>query len=196
MTRHERGEPLPSGEGEPPDADRATLDRAALQAAIRCADADEKALFWSRLSFAASLFTVLAIVFSIAQYFEQRERWRVEHSLAYIRDGWNASLTDASLTLGRLYDRYLETDTADTTFFAFARGRDGDAPHHFGVVVTYWEQIALCVENDICDGDVLRAYIGEGDAPLFLAACPMILDYRRHAASYATRAERFLGVVC
>jgi len=140
---------------------------------------------------------VLAILFagaySLLEYIEHKKAVKVERSLSYVEHYRDSSTTEAKLFLNQLladnhqklaqilnakYDNETALNTAYNSFIVKITNKPS-VQRNLEVAFSFFEEVAICVERELCDQQVIHSFFSNDAKALFNSFSPYVCSLRQ-----------------
>lgn len=131
--------------------------------------------------------------YALLEYIEHKQSVKVERSLSYVEDYRGGSSADAKLYLNQLlatnqdmltqilskeYSNNTQLNTAYNDFIIQIT-KDSTVQRNLEISFSFYEEVAICVERKLCDGDVVQSFFVDDAKALFNAYYPYICSLRK-----------------
>lgn len=128
-------------------------------------------------------------IFAMVQYLEYKHTVKVERSMEYVREfSSNDAIVKARARVNSAIQNYSEQLTKELTSGSGAAGKyeksiialvakEGLA-NELDSLFYFFEELALCVETELCDGDVAKSFFARDAVELFHSFYPYICQKR------------------
>jgi hypothetical protein len=132
-----------------------------------------------------SWLSVVAVVFAggyaLLEYIEHKQDVKVERSLSYVESYRDGNIADAKLSLNQtlaLHQTSKQLNNAYTQFI-LKTTEDQDVQRNIEIAFSFYEEIAICVERQLCDSEVIQSFFINDARALFNAYFPYVCSLRK-----------------
>jgi hypothetical protein len=144
-----------------------------------------------------SWLSVVAVVFAggyaLLEYIEHKQDVKVERSLSYVESYRDGNIADAKLSLNQTLalhqdslTQLLSTPNQTSkqlnnayTQFILKTTEDQDVQRNIEIAFSFYEEIAICVERQLCDSEVIQSFFINDARALFNAYFPYVCSLRK-----------------
>lgn len=140
---------------------------------------------------------VLAVVFAggyaLLEYIEHKQDVKVERSLSYVESYRDGNIADAKLSLNQTLATHqssltallsLPNQSAQQLNLAYGKfilevTAEQSVQRNIEIAFSFYEEIAICVERELCDSDVIESFFINDARALFNAYFPYVCALRK-----------------
>jgi len=136
---------------------------------------------------------LFAGAYSLLEYIEHKKGVKVERSLSYVEHYRDSSTTESKLFLNQLLaDNHLalakilnaeyENETALNNTYNKFIVQITDKPsvqRNLEIAFSFFEEVAICVERDLCDQQVINSFFANDAKALFNSFSPYVCSLRQ-----------------
>ena len=156
---------------------------------------------------------VLGIIFAGAyglfEYIEHKQAVRVERSLTYVEKNRTGNVVEARLSLNQLLAKNHQSlidilsqpgqTPAELSKayndFVIQMAKSAETQRKLEISFSFYEEIAICVERELCDREVINSFFSDEARSLFNSFYPYVCSLRRQWKNDTVylRTEKFYG---
>jgi hypothetical protein len=136
---------------------------------------------------------IVAGLYGLLEYIEHKQAVRVERSLAYVEKNRTGSTGEARLFLSQLLaknqqsllDILSQSGQTEAELskayndFIVQMAKSAEAQRKLEISFSFYEEIAICVERELCDREVIMSFFGNDAKSLFNSFYPYVCSLRR-----------------
>lgn len=153
---------------------------------------DNKSIADALKSWLGVLTVVLAGCYSIIEYIEHKQTVKVERSLSYVANYRSGNTAEAKLSLNQLLidknsqfneiliKKYKDSEALSAAYneLIITITRESIVQRNIEILFSFFEEVAICVERDLCDSEIIHSFFADDAKTLFNSYYPYICSLR------------------